>query len=62
MAVVIWIRAVLLISTGSPAFGRQQVSGGTAAAYGNDLDISNVSSRDRVSTAELQLDSIQSGR
>ena len=62
MALVIWTRVLLLISAGSPALGRQHVSGGTAFEYGNHLDISNVSSRDRVSNAERQLDPIQSGK
>jgi hypothetical protein len=53
---------------GSPAFGRQRESGGAAhaqiATYADefDLDISAVLSRDRVSTAELQLGTIQSGK
>lgn len=49
---------------GSPAFGRQQES--TRAATTNadefDLEISSVLRRDRVSTAELELETIQSGR
>ena len=55
------------VTPGSPAFVRHQESGGTAAQIATDADdsdvyISTVLSRDRVSTAELQLGTIESGR
>ena len=59
------------VALGSPAFVRQQDSGGAAAqrrehiatdADDSDVYISTVLSRDRVSTAELQLGTIESGR